>query len=615
MYGAIAGMGLAKSADKGLNWNMPIDQPVDSTTTVGDVKLAIAASQPNIVYASTAHNNRNTLGIFKTSNSGNTWNEMLIQVWDSTGIQPGQYDLNQNYHWGQGFYNNAISISPTDPNRVSVGGAGYLHSSNGLNFDWKDPLHEDIHRMLWLNNFNGAMLLASDGGVFMSYDQGATFVSAYFQTMPITQFYDLDVLDTNPNYMIGGTQDNGMFYRNSTGWKSNRFGDGFMGAINPDDPNWMYATHFITNNNIRVSSNAGGTGIATDWAWETTDNLNMNKMIRHERSNSITWPYINAAIVKSNRQVYYRDLVGNWVSMNPSNLTSSEIWTVAVSNRQTSQDANNIYVSLGPKATQNEKIGIRWRNDGNWYLSNNVSGLPADTCTWFRVYTHPKQFDMAYAIAMRADQSCPQTGKIYRTTDAAISWQDITYNLPPNITYSSLVAHPTSMDDIIVGTQAMGFFKISMANGDNTWYKWNLGAPKNIEATALDIIDSSAINGRVYAVAGTYGHGVWMREWWSADPLAVAPPALNQHFDMSEARYGNEEIAFELSASRMGQARVEIFDMNGKSVSILYDETLYPNKKSMVSFDPRAFSSGIYVCTLTVDKQMIRSRKIRVISH
>lgn len=616
LYGSIAGMGLAKSADKGLTWNEPVGQPVLPANTLGDVKLAIAPSQPNILYASIANQTGGTIGIFKSVNSGATWNEMLIQVWDSTGIVVGQYDLNQNYHWGnQGWYDNAITVSPTDPNLVSVGGAAYLHSNNGSSFDWSDALHEDIHRMLWLNNFNGAMLLASDGGVFISFNGGAGFTSAFFQTMPITQFYDFEVSDSNPQYMIGGTQDNGLIYRNLTGWKTNRGGDGFMTAINPDDPNWMYGTNFITNNDIRVSSNAGGTGLSTDWSWEIIDTFNMNKHVRHERANSITWPYINAVLAKNNRQIYYRDLLGAWVSMNPGNQTSTEIWNFAVSNRPTSQDWNNIYFCHGPKSPQNEKIGIRWRNDGNWYLSNNVSGLPADTCTFFRVYTHPKEFDVAYAIVMRAEASCGQTGKIYITTDAAISWQDITFNLPKDVTYRSLVAHPNSINDIVVSTQGMGFFKLSMANGDTTWYKWDLGAPKNIEATALDLIDSAAVNGKVYVVAGTYGHGVWMREWWSADPVGIASAPASPAYDISEARYGNEEIAFELSASQPGNIEVTVFDMGGKKIKTLFYGPVYPNQNQLIYLNPKEFSSGIYICTLVASKEIIRSRKIRIISH
>ena len=94
-------------------------------------------------------------------------------------------------------------------------------------------------------------LVGGDGGLYQSFDRGATW--QWTSNLPVTQFYRVDVDDSSPAYFIyGGTQDNNTLggpsrTLNAHGianhdWFVTWGGDGFHARIDPTDPNIVYST-------------------------------------------------------------------------------------------------------------------------------------------------------------------------------------------------------------------------------------------------------------------------------------------------------------------------------------------------------------------------------------
>ena len=110
--------------------------------------------------------------------------------------------------------------------------------------------HSDNHSLTFKANDPNYMLIGTDGGIYESFDDSASW--KFVGNLPLTQFYKLAVDDAEPFYNIyGGTQDN-----NTQGGPSRTFkrsgisnadwyvvlgGDGHQPATEPGNPDIIYA--------------------------------------------------------------------------------------------------------------------------------------------------------------------------------------------------------------------------------------------------------------------------------------------------------------------------------------------------------------------------------------
>lgn len=174
-----------------------------------------------------------------------------------------------------------LRVHPTVENLLYVGcqqppGVNLLRvqAANGKWANWTIPnLHDDQHAMEFFpdsNSFSGwGYVLGNDGGVYRG--KHLNFWGLLFDSVtPINnglvsaELYDpgFDVSPTNPNVMIGGTQDNGtiIYQPNSNPygkWKSVGGNDSWTVAIAPTDPNTIYTTS-SANLQSMVRSLTGG---------------------------------------------------------------------------------------------------------------------------------------------------------------------------------------------------------------------------------------------------------------------------------------------------------------------------------------------------------------------
>ena len=68
-----------------------------------------------------------------------------------------------------------------------------------------DAVHAD-HHALEFHPITDYVYNGNDGGVYISEDAGTTWT--HFVNLPITQFYNIEVSESDPNFLYGGTQDN-----------------------------------------------------------------------------------------------------------------------------------------------------------------------------------------------------------------------------------------------------------------------------------------------------------------------------------------------------------------------------------------------------------------------
>ncbi|MEO1201190.1 MAG: glycosyl hydrolase, partial [Pseudomonadota bacterium] len=228
------GSGIHKSEDGGETWRELTSGLPEGNR--GKIGLAISPQNPDVIYATIELDNR-TGGFWRSEDGGETWDKKNDYLSGGTGPH----------------YYQEIFASPHDEGTVyQMDPVMHVTYDGGDTFEPfdSDTKHGDHHAMAFDLDDPNFLLVGSDGGVYQSYDKGQTW--RYAANLPITQFYKVAVDYDEPFYNIyGGTQDNNSQggpsrtwdvagIRNSD-WFITLFGDGHQSAVNPDNPDIIYA--------------------------------------------------------------------------------------------------------------------------------------------------------------------------------------------------------------------------------------------------------------------------------------------------------------------------------------------------------------------------------------
>ena len=188
----------------------------------------------------------------------------------------------------QCFYDMSPAMDPTNPNIIYLGGSANADTNpprntcrsnvltrtlDGTNFTRIDTgLHADTHAVTVAPSNPNVVYFGSDGGVWRSSNQGATWSSINTTGFHATQFQSIALHPTDRNFTIGGTQDNGTPFLMSNGtWTRADFGDGGFALIDQNATDTtnvtMYHTYFNQTNNLIGYARVTTTANAHDTGW------------------------------------------------------------------------------------------------------------------------------------------------------------------------------------------------------------------------------------------------------------------------------------------------------------------------------------------------------------
>ena len=229
--------GIWRTPDRGKTWEH-LKRGLPRGEFFRRISLALAPSDPDVVYALASGRSAHVLGVFRSTNGGRSWKEIL------GGRFPTERQMD---------YNNAIVVHPHRPDSVIWGGMK-LHRTDNAGRNWRtitskqhgarNYVHDDHHALLWPDD--EMILSGNDGGVSISRDGGRTWQERSHR-MVTTMFYDLDLAPTNGKIFGGGTQDNGTLIAGVDGTSDGDFvsaigGDGAWTAFDPDDVETAFAS-------------------------------------------------------------------------------------------------------------------------------------------------------------------------------------------------------------------------------------------------------------------------------------------------------------------------------------------------------------------------------------
>jgi len=213
---------LYKTTDGGKTWNkihtgFPKGQ-------LGRIAIATAPSNPEILYAVLETEQDKDKGLYRSDDSGLNWKHLNSDF--ELVVRP--------------FYFSRITVDPRNPDIIYKGGLrGSISRDGGKTFKGLGNMHSDIHDITIDLVDSNRIYVATDGGLYRSWDAGNTM--DIVKNLPLSQYYHLSLDNEEPYNIYGGLQDNGSWYGPSKSdggieardWHSVGYGDGFRVLKHP----------------------------------------------------------------------------------------------------------------------------------------------------------------------------------------------------------------------------------------------------------------------------------------------------------------------------------------------------------------------------------------------
>jgi uncharacterized protein (TIGR03437 family) len=480
----------------------------------------LAPSTNTTFYVAMARSNSQLLGIFRSTDNGNTW----TQVTNPAG--------------GQANYNLDIQVDPGDANILyyatsanSVFNAGTLYRSTNGGQSWTDitlgdgatgGLHADTHQIAIAPSNPNIVFTGNDGGMWRTANaKGDTVVWNQLNNgLNVTQFMGLSLHPTDPNIIIGGTQDNGTNrFVGALAWDHIADGDGGFTVIDQSNPRVMYHTFFNQSGaggeraqiGPRISLNGGNSWerrgcfscSAQQGGFNPTDRVAFYAPMA--QNTGFTGANGNVVYFGTHRLYRTADRGAVWIGLGASadgfgaDLTTGaplEVISAIAGHPQVSDTTEIVWVGTSDGQVQvTTNAGA-----GAGATFSNVTKAPLPNRVITDIALDPANTQRAFVVYSGFNLNTPATpGHVFTTTNRGQSWQDISGNLP-DVPVTSIALNPTNANTIYIGTD-LGVFQTT--DGGATWARLGNGMPR----VATFMVRYHAASNSL--VAATHGRGMF----------------------------------------------------------------------------------------------------------
>src|SRR5438874_5405645 len=433
---------------------------------------------------------------------------------------------------GQGFYNLDVAIDPTNANNVYVVGTlngTFLFSRDGGKTftPSNDRLHVDSHFVGVAPSNPSVIYTGNDGGVWQSIDAGVTWLrDRNTATFSATQFESIAVHPTDPNFSIGGTQDNGTnFFRPNRTWHRVDFGDGGYALIDQNATNTenvtMYHTYFNATGLLIGFGRVLKTSCATEGQWSfkgaytppidptvhcdgTTDTFNgisLNDAVnlyapmalgpRNPNKVYFGTDELYRSINKGDSMTIVSQTFPSIVSAIGISRTNDNVRIVGLNNGQPTSPTTNTMQLFATITGGNPLIDVTAAGMPNTYIARAVID-PNNTHTAYVVFN-------GNAIS---GKHVWKTTNLNVTGTGTVTWtatDGTGSTVIPDVSVNAFVVDPANSTHLYVGTDRGVFYS---ANSGATWNLYGTGLP---DVAVFDL----AISSDGHLRAATHGRGFY----------------------------------------------------------------------------------------------------------
>jgi len=571
--GDAPGMGVMKSTDNGVTWQM--SNTGMGNKTVGD--LLIDPLNPQILYAGT------NSGFYKSTDGGANWDLKSNGGYKDIAFKPGSNTIiygaagggfwrstDAGENWFQitagmpGGARSVLAVTPADPEIVYVllaksddGFKGLYKSINsGLTFtemstspnimDWSctgsgtgGQAWYDL--ALVADPINADVIYAGGVNVWKSSNGGANWQISghWYGGCGVAEVHaDQHIFTFNPlNNRIYIGCDGGVYWTDNGGSQWNEITTGL-----PITQSYKIGQSATIDDLVVIGNQDNGTYMLDFDNWSSIgggDGMECaidptNPLYRYS---SVYYGSINRVIGTNGQQI-----AGNGVN----GITEEGAWVTPYFIDE--NDPNTMFIGYknvwrsvnikNPSAS-----GVHWKkissiNSGNFdvleqspvntniiYASKGStlfisSDAKQDDPTWVNMTSNlPSGSNISDMEASPYEENTVylvQDKKVFKSTDKGMTWTDITGGLPA-IHYSTIVYYKNSQEGLYVGSDAGVYYKDkSLAD----WIPFADNLPAAAKITELEIYYDSESPAGDRIKAGTYGRGMWKSDMYYTAPTA-----------------------------------------------------------------------------------------------
>ncbi|MBO6573825.1 MAG: hypothetical protein JJ896_00290 [Rhodothermales bacterium] len=588
LWGPNPERGLYKTSDGGATWERLLF--VDDETGVVDV--AVDHTNPDILYAATYQRQRRAYGfhgggpgsgLHKSTDGGRTWREMRnglpegdfgrigIALWEADpsvitiSVEQGwQYNASTAYgerragvyrsedrgetwtfmsDWNpRPMYASQPYMDPSDDQRIYMQNSFSWSDDGGRTFTRaRQSLHGD-DRIVWVNPADSRHVIkGDDGGIGISYDRALTWL--YVTSLPIAQFYRVDVDMRDPYWVYGGLQDNGSWagpsetYRNrgilNEDWIKTGGGDGFVNHVSRSDPDRLYTeSQYLglsmldlgtgERRSIRPGDPQGRIGPRRNWTswgpgvpepelgnamapanWDGPFVLSAHhpetiyaatNIFWRSRDGGDTWEALGDLTTGTDRR--YMTIMGQVPHDSTLSLDDGiPYWPTIASIAESPLDADFLLAGTDDGLLHvSHDAGATWTD-----VTERLPGAPDDL--WVAGIEASRHAAGTAYVVVNNYRNDDYGNYLYVTDDAGETWRSITTGLPHGRVLRTLREDPREPNALYLGAE-IGLF-VSVDRGE-TWTEWTANLPT---AAVNDLVVHPRDND---LVLGTHGRGIWI---------------------------------------------------------------------------------------------------------
>ena len=514
-----------KTTDGGKTWK-PLTNGLPATKNTGRIGLAIAQSNPSVIYAFVDNHDKKRepkpgetdpygrirdivvkgVEVYRSSDKGERWNKMSESN-----------DFMERFCGTYGWVMGQIRVNPMDENCVYILGVP-MAKSNDAGKTWKrfqpkdttsDYIHGDNHG-LWIDPADSNYIInGDDGGVALTYDGGKKWKNFYKQ-IPTTQFYNITYDSRIPYNIIGSVQDEGSFMgsiKNTFGikdstiskWKYGPGGEGVIHAIDPGDANTIYTSSFygrLIKANLDLPDSVQERNIAPKKA--DNEETHRGEWLAY----TMISPH-NSFTVYHGMQYLFKsaDSGATWKRISPdmSNNNKQRMGkTPYAINHQaiTAVDESPFKKGLLYVGTDDGRVWISLNDGGNW--NEITTGLPVNAHVSRLVASKYNAATVYVALSDRREDNI--SPYIFKSADMGKTWKPVAGNLPHS-PVNVIREDPNKKNILYCGTD-MGVYVSN--TGGQKWVPLNNNLPAIVSVQDLFIHPKTN-----QLVIATYGRGIY----------------------------------------------------------------------------------------------------------